>query len=101
VSRSESKPVSASLHKIEGTTNLPDKVKSAMSGVNKTSINTRTVSRGGSGQRAETDRSRNLGDPAGCWKQQRSGGTNNSANGPGWESDRSTVAKKRVMTVER
>ena len=101
MSRSESKPVSASLHKTVGTASLPEKVKPDMSGIEIMSEGSQTVLRGDSGQRAETDRSRNLGDPAGCWKQQRRGGINNPAFGSGRESDRLIVARMRVMTVEQ
>jgi hypothetical protein len=51
----------------------------------------------------ETDRPRNLGDPAG-WRQrcpQRTEGIHNLGSGSVWESDRPIVARKRVTTVER
>ena len=62
----------------------------------------RWTCRGERGRRVETDRSRNLGDPAG-WRRrrrQRSGGRHNLGSGPDRESDRPIVAGKRVMTVE-
>jgi len=63
----------------------------------------RWACRGERGQRVETDRPRNLGDPAG-WRRrrrQRSEGIHNLGSGPDRESDRPIVAGKRVTTVER
>ncbi len=81
VSRSESKPVSASLHKVEAA-NLPDKVKPVIDG-EETSVGTHQASRGESGQRARIDRSRNLGDPAGLGSDpQGHGGIHNPMSPP-------------------
>ena len=59
--------------------------------------------RGGWGQRAGKDSSRNLGDPA-VWKRkgnQRLAGRHNREHGAGRESERPIVAEKRVTTAER
>ena len=63
VSPSESEPVSASLHK-SGAANLPDVVKPG-TGREATSTCTCRAPRGGRGERARKDASRNLGDPLG------------------------------------
>lgn len=82
MSRSESEPKSASLHKYVGAASLPVKVKPAMDG-GATSAETPPALRGESGQRAETDRSRNLGDPAEQERElQDSGGINNATAPP-------------------
>ncbi len=99
VSRSASEPEVASLWKTEAASPR-DRVKPASDG-EATSRCTHRASRGGNGQHAWTDRSRNLGDPAGCRKRQRRKGMHNLSNGLGWESDRPIVAGKRVTTVER
>src|SRR5690242_12363364 len=62
-----------------------------------TSKSTRRALRGDWGQRAGKDQSRILGDPAG-WSgrpRQRSKGIHNRGVGPGWESERPIVVKKR------
>jgi hypothetical protein len=68
-----------------------------------TGKSSRRTFRGERRQRAETERSRNLGDPA-----QQNGmnvrfrvGRHNHAGCCGRESDRLIVARKRVTTVER
>ena len=69
-------------------------------GGEETGKRSRRTLRGGKGQRAWIDRSRNLGDPA-------EGGNTNTVRedipdgGSGRESDRLIVAKKRVMIVEQ
>ena len=98
VSRSESEPVSASLSKAKAA-NPPEGVKPDTDG-EVTSVGTRPAFRGGCGQRAWTDRPRNLGGLAGRWQQQRRGGRHNPTIGPGQESDRPVVAGKRLITVE-
>ena len=99
MSRSNREPTVASLRKV-GTASLPEMVKPEMDG-EATNKRTHSVPRGSVGQRAENDRSRNLGYPAECWYQQRRGGMNNPASDSGRESDRPIVARKRVTTVER
>ena len=58
--------------------------------------------RGGWGQRAGKDSSRELGDPAEqAWKHdQRLAGIHNRESAPARESERPIVARKRVTTVE-
>ena len=58
--------------------------------------------RGGWGQRAGKDQSRNLGDPAGRERKRPTAWRESiTANGPGRESERPIVARKRVTPVER
>jgi hypothetical protein len=81
VSRSESEPKSASLLKNVGAAILPKKVKPAMDG-GATSVETPPALRGESGQRAETDRSRNLGGPVEQGREPQAGGGINNATAP-------------------
>ena len=64
---------------------------------------TRRAFRGERGQRAGTERSRNLGDPASrdARSVRRRAGRHNRTRGGGRESVRLIVAGKRVTTVER
>ena len=80
----------------------PDELKPATGG-EATGMCNRRACRGERGQRAGTERPRNLGDPA---SQDASGvrrraGRHNRTRGGGRESERLIVAKKRVTTVER
>jgi len=98
-SRSGSEPGSASVHKLS-VASLPDEMKPAIGG-EATSVSPRRTLRGERGQRAGTDRSRNLGDPTewGQWPQRRQE-RHNRAGGSARESDRLIVARKRVTTAE-
>ena len=64
---------------------------------------TRRACRGERGQRAGTERPRNLGDPAqqGVWNVRGRTERHNRTRGGGRESERLIVATKRVTTVER
>ena len=68
-----------------------------------TGIGSQGTFRGGWGQRAGKDSSRNLGDPAVRERQrdQRFAGIHNRRTSTGRESERPIVAGKRVTTVER
>lgn len=99
-SRSGSEPGSASVHNLS-VASLPNELKPAIGG-EETSASTRRTLRGERGQRAGTDRSRNLGDPPEWGRRpQRREGRHNLPEGSGRESDRPIVARKRVMTEER
>ncbi len=80
----------------------PEERKPAIGGEATGRSNRRTC-RGERGQRAGTERPRNLGDPAqqDAWSARRRAGRHNRACGCGWESERLIVAQKRVTTVER
>jgi transposase InsO family protein len=100
-SRSASEPVSTSLHKVK-VASLPDVLKPATGG-EVTGVSNRRAFRGERGQRAGTERPRNLGDPAqqGVRNARRRTERHNRACGCGRESERLIVARKRVTTVER
>ena len=80
----------------------PDEMKPATDG-EATGMCSRRACRGERGQRAGTERPRNLGDPAqqDARGVRRRAGRHNHTRGCGWESERLIVAKKRVTTVER
>jgi hypothetical protein len=72
-------------------------------GGEETGASIRRASRGGWGQRAGKDSSRNLGDPV-VWKRKRDrrfAGIHNRERDTGRESERPIVAAKRVTIVER
>ena len=100
-SRNASEPGSASLHQSRAASlpdlRKPDTRREAMG------ASTGGALRGERGRRVGTDRSRNLGDPAG-WGSEFSNDPrerHNPGSGPVRESDWPIVAKKRVTTVER
>jgi hypothetical protein len=80
----------------------PDELKPAIGGEAMGKSNRRTC-RGGRGQRAGTERPRNLGDPASqcVLGARRRAGRHNRTCGGGRESERPIVAQKRGTTVEQ
>ena len=81
---------------------FPDEMKPATGGEATGGRNRRTC-RGERGQRAGTERPRNLGDPApqDARGVRRRAGRHNRTRGGGRESERLIVATKRVTTVEQ
>ena len=81
---------------------LPKMMKPDIGG-EATSKGTRRAFRGGWGQRAGKEQSRNLGDPAGRGKghrTQRPKGIHNRGNGPGRESERLIVCAEQRVAQE-
>ncbi len=99
MSRSASEPDSVSLRLVKAAS-LSKVRKPEISG-EVMGASSRWAFRDGWGRRAGTDRSRKLGDPAGWERSQQGEGRHNLIRGPGRESDRLIVAKKRLIPVER
>ncbi len=99
MSRSVSEPDSVSLRLVKAAS-LSKVRKPEISG-EVMGASSRWAFRDGWGRRAETDRLRKLGGPAGWERSQPGAGRHNLFCGPGRESDRPIVAKKRLIPVER